>query len=124
MRDAEDFGDGASRAEVAAFPGVEADDDFVAGLGRGEESGARRVAHDDFARNTRIVRDNKPLEAVVAERTRELGEGALDDANDSARTPVVAIAIAARGVELDKDPVAVKRDMGVIRIDVQLLSGR
>ena len=49
MRDAEDFGDGASRAEVAAFPGVEADDDFVAGLGRGEESGPRRVAHDDFA---------------------------------------------------------------------------
>ena len=53
-----------------------------------------------------------------------MGEGALDDANDSARTPVVAIAIAARGVELDEDPVAVKRDMGVIRIDVQLLSGR
>ena len=124
MRDAEDFGDRAGRAEVAAFPRVEAHDDLVAGLRGGRQARAGRVAHDDLARDAGIVGDDEPLQAVVAERARELGERALDDAHDRARAPVVAVAVAAVGVELDQHAVAVERDVRVVGVDVQLLAGR
>ena len=78
VRDAEDFGHRARRAEVAAFPGVEAHDDLVAGLRRGRQAGAGGIAHDDLARDAGVVGDDEPLEAVVADRAGELGERALD----------------------------------------------
>ena len=124
VRDAQDFGHRARRAEVAAFPGVEAHDDLVAGLGRGRQAGAGGVAHDDLARDAGIVGDDEPLEAVVAERAGELRERALDDADHRARAPVVAVAVAAVGVELHLDAVAVERDVRVVGVDVELLAGR
>ena len=124
MRDAEDFGDRTGRVEVAAFPDVEADDDFVARLRGGREAGAGRVAHDDLARDAGIVRDDEPLQAVIADCAGELREGALDDADHRARAPVVAVTVTAIGVQLDEHAVAVERDVRVVGVDVQLFAGR
>ena len=124
VRDAEDFGDRTGRVEVAAFPDVEADDDFVARLRGGREAGAGRVAHDDLARDAGIVGDDEPLQAVIADCAGELREGALDDADHRARAPVVAVTVTAISVQLDEHAVAVERDMRVVGVDVQLFAGR
>ena len=124
MCDAEDFRDRASGVEIAAFPDVEADDDLVAGLRGGREAGAGGVAHDDFARDAGIVGDDEPLQAIVADRAGELGEGALDDADHRARTPVVAVTVAAISVQFDEHAVAVERDVRVVGVDVKLFARR
>ena len=124
VRDAEDFGDRAGRVEVAPLPGVEADDDLIAGLRRGREAGASGIAHDDLARDAGIVGDDEPLQAVVADRTGELGEGALDDADHRARAPVVAVTVAAVSVEFDEHAVPVEGDVRVVGVDVQLFARR
>ena len=124
MRDAEDFGDRAGRIEVTALPGVEADDDLIAGLRRGREAGAGGVADDDLTRDAGVVGDDEPLQAIVTDRAGKLREGALDDADHRARAPVVAITVAAIGVELDEHAVAMERDVRVVGVDVQLFARR
>ena len=107
--------------EVAAFPGVQLHDDLVFGLGWGRQVGPGRVADHDLAGDARVVGDDIPGEAGALQRAGQLGERALDHADDDGGAPVLALAVAADGVEFHQHAVAVQRHAGVAGLDVHLL---
>ena len=106
---------------LAVLPIVEADDHFVADIGRRLDPGRLRVGHYDIMRDARIVGCDVEVGAAAMQRARDGGGTALEDLDDAAGflagfQEKREVALVARA-QADDDLVALQRRAGVLGRD-------